>query len=88
MYFGDCDVCGKKNVKLYWTRHFMNLQLCRDCFSASSFSEDEEAISRQIRLSIAKLLRQIRRDEGRKEAIRVYDRLRGTGVPQNPRRLS
>jgi len=81
---GDCDVCGKKNIKLHWTRAYPALQMCRECFlnAPAAPAAPEEG----TRLMIARMLRRIRREDGRAAAILTYDNLRGTGVPINPRR--
>lgn len=89
VHIGDCDICGAENVRLFWSRAYPELQMCHDCFHGMrdySEGEDEETAARTIRNSIAKMLRRIRKDEGRKEAIRIHSKFRGTGVPQNFRR--
>jgi hypothetical protein len=77
----NCNVCGKQNIKVYWARRYSELKFCKECFEARIGLAEQQ--DQAIRLSIAVMLKRIRRESGREAAIRAYDRLRGTGVPIN-----
>ena len=84
IHVGDCDICGKETVKIYWTRRYPELKFCHECFEDQIVLMEQE--DHAIRISIALMLRRIRKDEGRQAAVQARNRLKGSGVPVNTRK--